>query len=198
MQALTAQRLEPDDQIGDLHARVVDVVLHFDPLAETTQAAHQRVAEHRVAQMTDVRRLVRIDVRMFDDDLGRRFLRVGCRSRHTGPHHRGTVEERVDVSRAGGLDARERSTPRECLDESQGDLARRPTQRPSQIEGNRRGKIAQVGGRRIGHRNVRDLDPVRDPCRVAKRGAKVGFGARQIHGLRSSSPRSAAGGGRAL
>ena len=61
--------LEADDHVGDLDAGVVDVILHFDRVAAVSQHAHQCVAEGRVADVTDVRGLIRIDRRVFDDGL---------------------------------------------------------------------------------------------------------------------------------
>ena len=58
-----------DDDVGDLDARVVDVILHLDWRSGETQNPGERVAQRRVSQMTDVRRLVRVDRRVLDDDL---------------------------------------------------------------------------------------------------------------------------------
>ena len=69
---LLLERGEPDDDVGHLHAGVVDVVLHFDGHAAEAQHAHERVAERRVAQVPDVRRLVRVDGGVLDDGLARR------------------------------------------------------------------------------------------------------------------------------
>ena len=63
------QFAEADDDVGDLDAGIVDVVLHFDRRAAEGEGANQRVAERRVAQVADVRRLVRIDRRVLDDGL---------------------------------------------------------------------------------------------------------------------------------
>ena len=63
---------EADDDVGDLDAGVVDVVLHFDRRAAEAQDAHERVAERGVPQVADVRRLVRVDRRVLDDRLVRR------------------------------------------------------------------------------------------------------------------------------
>ena len=71
------ERREADDDVGDLHAGVVDVVLHLDRPALKAQQPHERVAERRVPQMADVRGLVRVDGGVLDDDLaaGRRAVR---------------------------------------------------------------------------------------------------------------------------
>ena len=62
-------RPESDDDVRDLDSRVVDVVLHFDRCAAEPEDADQCVPERRIAQVTDVRGLVRIDGRMFHDGL---------------------------------------------------------------------------------------------------------------------------------
>ena len=66
---LVLELAEADDDVGDLDAGVVDVVLHFDRRAAEAEHAHERVAERRVAQVADVRRLVRVDRRVLDDGL---------------------------------------------------------------------------------------------------------------------------------
>ena len=65
------ERLKADDDIGDLHAGVVDVVLDLDRASLKAQQPDQRVAERGVAQVADVRRLVRVDRRVLDDDFAR-------------------------------------------------------------------------------------------------------------------------------
>ena len=50
---------EADRDVRDLHAGVVDVVLDLDLAAEEAQQPAERVAERGVAQVADVRRLVR-------------------------------------------------------------------------------------------------------------------------------------------
>ena len=59
--ALVLQFAEADDDVGDLHAGVVDVVLHVDRIAAEAQQADEGVAENGVAQVADVRGLVGID-----------------------------------------------------------------------------------------------------------------------------------------
>jgi len=51
--------------VCDLHAGIVDVVLHLDAPPGAAEQAHQRVAQRCVAQMADVRSLVWIDICVF-------------------------------------------------------------------------------------------------------------------------------------
>ena len=62
---------QPHHHIGHLHARVVDVVLHPHLVARRPQQPHKRVAQNRVAQVPDVRRLVGIDPRVLHQHLAR-------------------------------------------------------------------------------------------------------------------------------
>ena len=55
--------------IRNLHAGVVDVVLHVDFLPGGAQQAHKCVAEDGVAQMADVRGLVGIDAGVLDQSM---------------------------------------------------------------------------------------------------------------------------------
>ncbi len=59
--------LECNDHVRHLHAGVINIILHFHAPPGATEQAHQRVAERGIAQVTDVRRLVRIDVGVLDD-----------------------------------------------------------------------------------------------------------------------------------
>ncbi len=62
---------QPGDDVGDLDAGVVEVVLHLDVVAQEALAADEDVAEHGIAQVADVGRLVGVDVGVLDDDLAR-------------------------------------------------------------------------------------------------------------------------------
>src|SRR5690348_7950217 len=61
---------EAEYNVGDLDAGVIDVVLDFDATAGVAEEARKRIADHGVAQMTDVRGLVGIDGRVLDDGFG--------------------------------------------------------------------------------------------------------------------------------
>ena len=69
VEGLALELAEPDDDVGDLDARVVDVVLHFDRNAAEPLHAHERVAERGIPKVADVRGLVRIDGGVLDDRL---------------------------------------------------------------------------------------------------------------------------------
>ena len=93
VERLVLEDAEADDDVGDLDAGIVDVVLHFDRDALEAQDPDQRVAERGVAQVADVRRLVRIDRRVLDDRLAgrrrRRRRRAGAGDRAGMPAVRG-------------------------------------------------------------------------------------------------------------
>ena len=69
--ALALQFAESDNDVRDLHTGVVDVILHVDRIAVEAQQADEGVAEDRIAQVSDVRGLVRIDGAVLDENLGR-------------------------------------------------------------------------------------------------------------------------------
>ena len=52
---------ESDNHICNLYASVIDIVLNIDITVRKTQQAHECVAQNCIAQMPDMRRLVRID-----------------------------------------------------------------------------------------------------------------------------------------
>ena len=108
------QLAEADDDVGDLDAGVVDVVLHFDRRAAESQHADERVAERRVSQVADVRRLVRVDGRVLDDGLVADAVSAGLCGRQLAlagraDEERRPVEIEVQVAVRRGDDAR--STP---------------------------------------------------------------------------------------
>ena len=98
--ALLLEPLERDHDVRDLHAGVVDVVLRLDVVAEPLRAADVRVAEDGVAEVADVRGLVRIDVRVLDDHA---LARRRGRRHHAAEmlrRERAAVEAEVEVARA--------------------------------------------------------------------------------------------------
>ena len=76
-----------DDDVGDLHAGVVDVVLHIDFAAGDAQQANKGIAQDRVAQVADVGGLVGIDAGVLDQNLAGRNFGLG---RLSG-EHRGSI-----------------------------------------------------------------------------------------------------------
>jgi hypothetical protein len=68
--------VEADDDIGDLDAGVVDVVLDFDGAAIGAQHADEGIAEDGVAEVADVGGFIGVDVGVFDDDLAGGLLQL--------------------------------------------------------------------------------------------------------------------------
>ena len=109
--ALLLELQDAVDDVDDLDARVVDVVLDLDVLALESQTAGQRVAQDGVPEVADVGGLVGIDVRVLDDDLrfvGREARRPGGQSPF--PEKGLPVEEQVDEP--GARRSRPSSRPR--------------------------------------------------------------------------------------
>ncbi len=74
---------ETNNDVRYLYARVIDVVLNLDRPARSLKHAHESVAYRCIPQMADMGGLVRIDVRVLDDDLSRRPQEIhaaGCRA----------------------------------------------------------------------------------------------------------------------
>jgi hypothetical protein len=96
---------EADDDVGHLHARVVDVVLHPDLAPAALQHAHEGVAEHGVADVPDVRRLVGVDAGVLDDHRARDRRRSPSLAERIvqRQRERAAVEEQVDVAPARDL-----------------------------------------------------------------------------------------------
>ena len=95
--------------IGHLDARIVDVVLHFHALSRITQDARERIPQHGIPQMPDMRGFIRIDGCMLHDCLR------GIHSRRAflvarGVHHLSekfaAIQVRIQITAAGHFEAR--------------------------------------------------------------------------------------------
>ena len=180
------QMSERDHYVRDLHAGVIDVVLHFHSPARAPQEPHEGIAQSGIAQMPDVRGFIGIDVGVFDHVLGLAGLLAGrARFRTTfdsGVRRLGesrlkkcrAVEEEIDVPRAGQFHARYSGNRGKFGGDLLGDLARRAAEALGQFEGNGGGHFAQ------GHirRPLRNRGNVLDPApaqKFAERRADAGF-----------------------
>ena len=100
---------EPHDDVGHLHAGVIDIVLDLNLTPCKPKDSDEGVSDHGVSQMADMSCLVRVDVRVLDDNLAVR-LRKPLESARPELVHRASerprpVEEEVDVARPGDLDS---------------------------------------------------------------------------------------------
>jgi len=95
---------ESDDHVGDLHAGVIDIVLHLHVVCGVAQRSRHGVAQYGVSHMADVRRFVWVDAGVFDEaEAWAAYLRVlvGCDAANSGC----AVEADVEVAGACDLDA---------------------------------------------------------------------------------------------
>ena len=67
-----------DDHVGDLHTSVVDVVLHLHRAATVPQHSRHGVAQHRVSNMPDVCRLIRVNAGVLHNNFPAAISRYGC------------------------------------------------------------------------------------------------------------------------
>src|ERR1044071_3449800 len=95
------------DDVGDLHAGVVNVVLDFDAVACGFQDALERVAEHGVSHVTDMCGFVGIDARVLDHLLRSiDILRACCRWTSEQGDQLLAIVEDIDVAGTRDLDTR--------------------------------------------------------------------------------------------
>ncbi len=140
--------LQADDDVGDLDAEIVDVVLHFDRRAAKGQDPRERVAERGIPQMADVRGLVRIDRGVLDDGLVRRDGCRGSRFVQPRPQERGALEIHVQVAVGRGDDSRDAGRRAERRGQFLRDGARRFSQRARELKRDGDGEIAERAVRR--------------------------------------------------
>ena len=160
VQTLLFELAEPDRDVGDLHAGIVDVILDLDLAAEEAEQAAERVSERRIAQVTDVRRFIGIDGRVLDD----RLLRARRRSRVALAQPLSQVarpiEEEVDIPIRRRFDAGEPFDGPQAADNFLGDGARSLSQPARELE--------REGDRYVTHRPARRrLNRNRSEHRVA-------------------------------
>ena len=155
----TFQRSEADDYIGDLHAGVIDVVLHFDGCPAKRQDAHQGVAERGVSQVANVRGFVGVDGRVLDNSLALGGSAARRRRQDPDPllEERRPVDEDVEVAVGRGRDASDAIAGGETCGDLLGNRLGRLAQAPGQLECDRRAEIAHGP---IGRRFDGDVDGV--------------------------------------
>src|SRR5260370_21956871 len=56
---------EAYNDVGNLNARIVNIVLHLHALARRFEDAHKSVTQHGIAHMSDVGGLIWVDARVF-------------------------------------------------------------------------------------------------------------------------------------
>ena len=149
IERLALEHQKPDDDVGHLHAGVVDVVLHLDGHAAEPQHADERVPKGRIAQVADMCRLVRVDRRVLDDGFGTPGSWGGWV--RTEPLHQKApaLQEEVEVSVRGRCDA---CHPLDGSKRSRDLLRngpRRLSQPPGQVERHRCAQIAELAGRGV-------------------------------------------------
>ncbi len=108
---LALQKVEADNDIRNLDAGIVDVILHFDPALLVPQHAYESVPEHGISQVPNMRCLVRVDVRVLNDDFvassGSRRASFGA-VRERRQRENASVEPHVDIAVSGNLDGAQR------------------------------------------------------------------------------------------
>ena len=131
---------------------VVNVVLDLDPLAGRAQQAGKGVAQHGVAQVSDVGGLVGVDVGVFHDDLGRGGAGRSIRGRsQQSPEGIIPFQEAVEVAGPRHLYLGDARNIGEILHDLGGDLTGRPPQLLGQLEAKRKGQVSQLDpGRLLG------------------------------------------------
>src|SRR5262249_7152090 len=88
------------DNIGNLRSGVVDVVLHIDFPALNAQQANKGIAKDCIAQVADVRCLVRVNAGVLDQNLASRNIHPQLGIGRERSRELLAIDASVDVSRA--------------------------------------------------------------------------------------------------
>ena len=136
--------------IGHLHAGVVDVVLNVDFPARKTQQPDKRVAENRVPQVPDVRRLVGIDARVLHQNLAGRNLSGRLLVGGEGGGHPSPVDPDVQVTGRRHLHSGDAFDGPDLRPDGFGNLQRRRAQRLGKRK-NRNREVPEFDLRRLFH-----------------------------------------------
>src|ERR1051326_428734 len=148
---------ETNHHVRYLHTRVINVVLHFHATAPRARSPHERVTEPGVSHVADVRCFIRIDAGVFDHQLrgwrgisGRGLGNRSGRRRVEFRKQTGSIEEDVEITRAGNFNPRQIVVRLESGLQTLGDRSRRllltgPLLKQfREFESNREGHIAEV------------------------------------------------------
>ena len=162
-QGEAAQVEEADHHVRELHAGVVDIVLDLDGVAQALQRAAEHVAEHGVAQVADMGRLVGIDVGVLDHHLGAADAAVEQRGVHQGGGEGAPVEKEVDETGALDLDVPHHVRPPERRGQLLRDRPRIALENAGELHGGRGGQIPQIAaGGHLQNRLVTDAETLLD------------------------------------
>src|SRR5262245_41175393 len=133
--------LQADDDIGHLHARVIDVILNLDVAPGGFEDSHEGIADRRVAQVTDVRRFVWIDVRVLDND----FSFIGGKAAQTAAADRGsTIEVEINVAGPGDFHALDAIDFSHLCDHFFRDRSRSSLQLTGKLKGNGSSEFSEL------------------------------------------------------
>ena len=142
---LVFQPFESNHHVGHLHARVVNNILHLYSPAARAQHTHERIAQHRVAQMSDVGGLVRIDIGVLDDNLAGNRLAGFVRCVQYGVTVSAAIEPHVDVAVARHFERRHAFDRSQACHQIRRDRARRLLQLARQMKRHRNRKFTEGG-----------------------------------------------------
>src|SRR5882724_9134146 len=147
--------IEPDHYVGNLNAGVIDVVMHFHLMTGGAQHADKGVAQDRVAQVTDVRSLIRVDIGVLDDDLLAGALGFDAFAMQQGDAVCATVEPDVDVAVAGDFHRGDAGNGSDFPDELGRDLLRGLAELFGELEGGGDGELAEIALPRLFDRDLK-------------------------------------------
>src|SRR5688572_14669036 len=137
-QAALLKEVETGHNVGHLHPGVIDVVLHLDHVAHRAHHPHERVAQYRISQMSNMRGFIGVDVGVFNDHLA--GVRLGTLRSSVGQQFAAVssaVQPDIHIALPGdfhGADAGERGNRRGKL---VGDSSRTFTERLCEREGSK-------------------------------------------------------------
>jgi hypothetical protein len=161
-QVATFEVDQADDNIRDLNAGVVDVVLHANLVAGLevvgAKQALEGVAKDGVAQMADVRRFIGVDAGVLDQPKSR-TADIGVPIGRDCANCSRAVQLDVQISRSGDFNRRDAGKLIESrvqlCSELRRNCARRLAKSLGQFKCDRQSKFAQRNIRRLLHRELR-------------------------------------------
>ncbi len=172
---------EPDNDVGDLHTGVVDVVLHRDLVTGCAQQTHKGIAQDSVAQMADVRSFVGIDAGVLNKSVLRRAGRCLRLIERKNAQRGRPVEPRIDVTGPGDLKGSKAFHGAERSDDLFRNLARRFAQRARKLQRDRDGVFTEADFGRLLDREGGGLETVEGAQSMLERKLEL-FLSGKVHG----------------